>query len=504
MKIAGINSSQGFVQPHRISKPATLYPANAKQQESGIVNAAAVQNIAFHGLFRSAPDLSEKFKYGLQALDDTSILVVTSNEEYSNMMLERFSDSIDSPVIKKYTLLVEKKDLKDRDALESNFAVFKKNNDFYVLNLHHIFGLNVQNPKDSYDSDKHNIKPGKLKRLAVGEAIKTGELVFSPDKDKLIFNPPYKFMPEPAEKYLAVSSAIAKKEDLSAFNKRTVAAVNASAKKQVSSKKEITFADIGGLDDVIDTLKKFVIRPINYPKVFENIRLNKGILLYGPPRCGKTILAKALAAETGANYKEINANQFKRSEVGASEASVRKAFEKLIADAPSIMFIDEIDAIAKARDGSSNARYDDSLVNQLLGCMSDLEKSNAPSFVVAATNMKELMEPALLASGRFGLQIEVPMPNLEGLKQIYDIHSKKLEFDSDVKIDELAPIMLQHKFNGSDVPEMISDSYFNALERLGMNAKMDAKTFGYDDLKSIRIAKQDLMKAIERIAKQKI
>ena len=73
-----------------------------------------------------------------------------------------------------------------------------------------------------------------------------------------------------------------------------------------------------------------------------------------------------------------------------------------------------------------------------------------------------------------------------------------------MKIDELAPIMLQHKFNGSDVPEMISDSYFNALERLGMNAKMDAKTFGYDDLKSIRIAKQDLMKAIERIAKQKI
>ncbi len=146
------------------------------------------------------------------------------------------------------------------------------------------------------------------------------------------------------------------------------------------------------MDDVIDKLKKYVVRPINYPQVYQNIRLNKGILLYGPPRCGKTMLGKVLANECDAKFYEYNANEFRSAQVGSSENNIREVFKKAMSNAPSITFIDEFDSIAKTRDGSSNARFDDSMVNQILGCMSDLEKSKAPAFIVAATNMKNLID----------------------------------------------------------------------------------------------------------------
>lgn len=319
------------------------------------------------------------------------------------------------------------------------------------------------------------------------------------EKPKFVFNPPYRYNPSNAEKYLKVKSITNLKE----FNKRTVTSLCTETNTS-DDKKVFTFADIGGLDEAIATLKKYVVRPINYPKVFENIRLNKGILLWGPPRCGKTLLGKALAYETGAKYREFNANEFKSAQVGASEASIRDVFQKAVADAPSITFIDEFDSIAKTRDGSSNARFDDPIVNQFLGCMSDLEKNKAPAFIVAATNMKNLIDPALLASGRFGLHIEIPMPNLEGLKQIFKIHSKNQPLFGDVSVDKLVTAMFENKFNGADVAEMITDAFFNAIERLGLHEKMDARTFGFEDLKKILISKADFEKALERLAKQKL
>ena len=144
------------------------------------------------------------------------------------------------------------------------------------------------------------------------------------------------------------------------------------------------------------------------------------------------------------------------------------------------------------------------MVNQLLGCMSELEKTKAPAFIVAATNMKSLIDKALLATGRFGLHLEIPMPNLEGIKQIFKIHSKNQPIEKSIPITEIIKKMFDNKFNGSDVAEAVTDSYFNAIERMGMNKKMDAKTFCYNDLKEIMINKDDLLKAVERIIKQKL
>ena len=454
-------------------------------------------NMVFRGIFGS-PDVSEKFRYGLEALDEHSLLVVTSNEEIADMILSQNSDKIDTPILKKYTLNVEKKDLKNKITLDSDFVIFKKQDKFFIMGVGNLFPLTVQRPKEDFDSDKHQFKAGLVKELRAGEEIRTGELLWG-EKPKFVSNPPYKYNPSNAEKYLKVKSITNLKE----FNKRTVTSLCTETNTS-DDKKVFTFADIGGLDEAIATLKKYVVRPINYPKVFENIRLNKGILLWGPPRCGKTLLGKALASETGAKYREFNANEFKSAQVGASEASIRDVFQKAMADAPSITFIDEFDSIAKTRDGSSNARFDDPIVNQFLGCMSDLEKSKAPAFIVAATNMKNLIDPALLASGRFGLHIEIPMPNLEGLKQIFKIHSKNQPLFGDVSVDKLVTAMFENKFNGADVAEMITDAFFNAIERLGLHEKMDARTFGFEDLKKILISNADFEKALERLAKQKL
>ena len=489
MKVGAVGINCGYYNKSR----------NIKQNRNHIINTNRVDRVSFKGFFNSEPDLSTRFQYGLEALDDKSVLVVTSNEKSSNTMLEFYADKIDIPVMKKYTLLVKKGELKNRDQLEANFAVFKKDNDYNILSLseNKLIGMLVASPKDEYDA-KNNIFSGDKKVLKDGCAISTGELFYS-GPPKLLFNIPRSYNKTNAERYLTVSSVNEYKD----LNKRTIAVLN-DPTKDGAQKTAFHFSDIGGLDNVIETLKKYVVRPINYPQVFENIRLNKGILLWGPPRCGKTLLGKALANEADAKYSEYNANEFKSAAIGASEASIRKMFKKAVANAPSITFIDEIDSIAKKRDGSSNARFDDPMVNQFLGCMSDLEKTKVPAFIIAATNRKDLLDPALVASGRFGLHLEVPMPDEKGLKQIFNIHIKNKQVMDEVSVDELVRMMASHKFNGSDVAEAITNAYFNALERLGMFGKMDNKTFTYADLQKIAISKEDFHLAMQKIVRQKI
>ncbi len=466
------------------------------------VNRSKVCKTGFRGLFsKNEPDLSRRFHYGLEALDGQTILVVTSDENSSNMMLELFADRIDIPVMKKYTLLVKEGELKDREALDSNFAVFKRDNNYYLLSLsdHLLRKMLVDFPGDGYNKD-NIIKGGEIKRLTDGHVLHTGELVWrtSGESEKFVFAAPKGFNTLNADKYLDVKT-INNIEDL---NKRTLKLLN-SEQVQQSESKGITFKDIGGLDDAIETLKKYVVRPINCPQIYENIRLNKGVLLYGPPRCGKTLLGKALANEVNASYAEYNANEFKSSSVGESERNIREVFNQAISNAPSITFIDEFDSIAKTRDGSSNARFDDPMVNQFLGCMSNLEKCAVPAFIIAATNMKKLIDPALLATGRFGLHIEVPLPNLEGLKQIFKIHTRKQKLAEDVNINEIAKTMFEHKFSGSDAAEVVTDAFFNVLERTGLNAKIDNKTVNYSDMKNLSLSKTDFIKAIQRLISQK-
>lgn len=476
---------------------------SVKDASSGDVVAA--QNIAFHGLFDHTPDLSKRFQYGMEALNENSLFIVTSDETDSNRKLRELSSKIPIPVTDTYTLVVKDEELKNNRSLDCNFAIFKQDKDYYVLPLGFIRSLLIRKPNEKFDAKKHCVYNGDIKRLNKNEVIETGESLslFNDEKHKFIFQPPYNYNPDKAKKYLIHKTTTTTPGYIERFNKNSISTLTTASKTQNANKtKYYNFSDIGGLDDVITELRKFVIRPVRYPEVFENIRLNKGILLYGPPRCGKTLLGKALANEAELRFCYKNANEFKSGTVGSSEGSVRAIFTELTKE-PGILFIDEFDAIAKSRDGSSNARYDDSLVNQLLGCMSDLEKSDTISFVIAATNKKDLLDNAMTASGRFGLHLNIPMPDEKALESIFNIHSKGKNFDDNVSLPEFIQHMKNCEFNGSDVAELITLGYFNALERLGINEKMDAGTFCTKDLQTIKIASDDLHKALKKITSQK-
>lgn len=468
--------------------------------------AQAVSAPTFKALF-GKPSSQDLFDYGVQALDDTSMLIVTKDREKAEFSLGSYKDKIDIPVMKTYILDITKDlDKAWYESSDSDVAIFKKGEDYYAMVLGFCAAVYIREPRKEASKDDI-VSAGNVKKLTNGMVLelKGWSAVGEREKRFVYFNKPKLVDKTRAEKYLEVRTYMDSAEKIKAHNNAAIMSMikPKTQKAKKSTKKEFTFADVGGLDNIIADLRKYVIRPLKYPQVFENIRLNKGILLYGPPRCGKTLIGQALANEAGIKFAYRNANEFKTAKVGESEASVRNAFEQMMAE-PCILFIDEIDGIAKERDGSSNARYDDSLVNQLLGSMSDLEKSDTMSFVIGATNKRELMDKAFLASGRFGLQLEVPMPNEEALGQIYDIHSKKQRFADDVQKPEIVKMMFENSFNGSDVAEMISVGFFNALERLGMNAKMDLGTFTRSDLEKIKVAKEDLVLAIKNISKQKI
>lgn len=476
------------------------YKSVAVQQKR---TAQAVSAPSFKALW-GKPDSQELFDYGIQALDGTSLFIVTKDKERTELSLQRHKDKIDIPVMKTYILNITKElDKNWYDSSNSDVAIFKKGEDYYAMPIGFLNSIYIYSGKKGTKDDI--IQEGNIKKLTPETVLDLRAWeIGNHDISKVYFNRPKVVDKSKAEKYLEVRTYMDSAEKIRAHNNSAIMSmIKPQVQKNKSVKKEFTFADVGGLDNIIEDLKKYVIRPLKYPQVYENIRLNKGILLYGPPRCGKTLIGQALANEAGIDFRYCNGNEFKHPHVGESEGLVRNAFEKLMAK-PSILFIDEIDAVAKEREGSSTSRHDDSLANQLLGSMSDLEKTDTTSFVIGATNKRELLDKAFLASGRFGLQLEVPMPNEEALGQIYDIHSQKQVFADDVKKQEIVKMMFENTFNGSDVAEMISVGFFNALERLGMNAKMDLGTFSLADLKSIKVAKEDLVLAIKNISKQKI
>lgn len=464
-------------------------------------NTIPVKSTSFQGLFSKS--WQDKFNDGIAALDENSVFIFTTENErlWAEPNFNQRAENINIPVFKTYTLVASKEEL-PRTEMNPSFAIFKKDNRYYIMDINTTGGLHAGRNLSNYDKTRFNA--GEIRELNRGDKIAVYEELFDESKSVIFeFNPPKQYNPKEAEKYMTVKNRFADQKAIGTFNKSTVSIFSRPKDKTDSIERKFTFEDIGGLDEQIEELRKYVIRPVNYPDVYKNVRLNKGILLYGPPRCGKTLLGKALAQESGIKFIYKNANEFKTSAVGGSEENVRKAFN-IINENPGILFIDEFDAIGKHRDGSSNARYDDAVANQLLGCMSDLEKSYTNSFVIAATNRKDLIDEAFLASGRFGLHMEVPMPNEAALGSIYDIHSKNQPLDEAIKKPVIVKMMFDKKFNGSDVAEMFTIGYFNSLERLGMNKKMDARIFNANDMHNIKVIAEDLVDAITKISSQKI
>lgn len=261
-------------------------------------------------------------------------------------------------------------------------------------------------------------------------------------------------------------------------------------------------ADVGGMDEVIKELKKNILYPIKNPELYANRKINHGIILYGPPGTGKTFLAKCLANDANASYFEVNAGSLRGGLVGQTEANWRKLFQEAIDNQPSIILVDECDAVFKTR--SSLQPYAADELNQILGLISNLEKSNDQVFVISTTNKPELLDDAVLRAGRLGKQIKIAAPDVEGLKDIFGKQIKNIKIDENFNKDKFAEKLYQANLTGADTNQVIDNAYDIAFERLGIFEKMESPDFNPDEVKDIVLNAEDFEKGLQKHLEQNI
>ena len=238
----------------------------------------------------------------------------------------------------------------------------------------------------------------------------------------------------------------------------------------------ITWDDIGGMEQTKEELKEAIEWPIKNPAAFKRmgIRAPRGILLYGPPGTGKTLLAKAVARESEANFIQIKGPSLLSMWVGKSEEGVRKVFERARQVAPCVIFFDEIDALASKRGLEMGTKVTERVLNQLLAEMDGLDELKDVT-VIGATNRPDMLDPALLRPGRFDRVILADVPDEHSRKQILKVHTRNTPLDSHVNLDEL--VKMTDGFVGADIEALVREAALNALRKDGNATIVSRKDF---------------------------
>lgn len=238
------------------------------------------------------------------------------------------------------------------------------------------------------------------------------------------------------------------------------------AAAEVLKKPAVTYADIGGLDDVIEQLKETVEYPLTRPHVFKRLGVTppKGVLLRGRPGTGKTMLAKAVANATNATFIRLVASELVQKFIGEGSRRVHEVFQLAKEKAPSIVFIDEIDAVAAKRtdDGTSSNREVERTLMQLLAELDGFE-ARGDVRIVAATNRADILDPAILRPGRFDRVIDVPLPTPEGVQAIFAIHTRGMQLDADVDAPQL--IAKLKAVSGADIQAICTEAGMRAVRQ---------------------------------------
>jgi transitional endoplasmic reticulum ATPase len=259
----------------------------------------------------------------------------------------------------------------------------------------------------------------------------------------------------------------------------------------------ISYEDIGGLKRELHRIREIVELPLRYPEVFERLGIDppKGVLLHGPPGCGKTLIARAVAHETDARFFAVNGPEIVHKFYGESEAHLRKIFEDATRQAPSIIFLDEIDAIAPQREkvvGDVEKR----VVAQLLALMDGLAKRQNV-IVIAATNLPNALDPALRRPGRFDREIAISIPDRDGRREILEIHSRGMPLAADVQLAHLANIT--HGFVGADLMALCREAAMICLRRLLPEIDFASKNIPYERLRTLEVKMTDFEGALREI-----
>ncbi len=260
-----------------------------------------------------------------------------------------------------------------------------------------------------------------------------------------------------------------------------------------------TWKDVGGLDEVKRQLREVVEMPLDNPESYKRlgVRPAKGVLLYGPPGTGKTLLAKAVATESKANFISIKGPEIMSKWLGESEKAVRQAFKKAKQVAPSVVFLDEIDAIAPKRGSSSDTNVTERIVNQLLTSIDGLESLEGVT-VIAATNRPDIVDPALLRPGRFDRLMLIPPPDQEGRLSILRVHTRNMPL-LDVDLESIAA--RTDGYVGADLENLCREAAMVAL-RLNRNADVVEGKHFEAALKNIKPSlSKDILKEYENMGK---
>ncbi len=259
---------------------------------------------------------------------------------------------------------------------------------------------------------------------------------------------------------------------------------------------DVTWDDVGGLDDTKERLRETIQWPLDYPEVFEAMDMEaaKGVLMYGPPGTGKTLLAKAVANEAQSNFISIKGPELLNKYVGESEKGVREIFEKARSNAPTVIFFDEIDSIAGERGrGQTDSGVGERVVSQLLTELDGLEELE-DVVVIATTNRPDLIDSALLRPGRLDRHVHVPVPNEEGRKKIFEVHTRDKPLADAVDLDWLAAET--QGYVGADIEAVCREASM-AASREFINS-VDPEEMG-DTIENVRISKDHFEHALEEV-----
>ncbi len=268
--------------------------------------------------------------------------------------------------------------------------------------------------------------------------------------------------------------------------------------KEIAGVPQVTYEDIGGLKDEVRKVREMIEIPLKHPELFERLGIEppKGVLLHGPPGTGKTLLAKAVANESDANFISIQGPEIISKFVGEAEERIRQIFKQAQENAPTIIFIDEIDAIAPKR-GEVTGEVEKRVVAQLLASMDGLQ-ARGNVVVIAATNRVNALDEALRRPGRFDREIELGVPDRKGRKEILQIHTRNMPLGKDVDLDRLADIT--HGYVGADLQALAKEAAMKTLRRLIPKMNLEGEEgIPPEILDNLKVTKDDFMNAFREI-----
>ena len=283
--------------------------------------------------------------------------------------------------------------------------------------------------------------------------------------------------------------------EITAFTKLKIA--ERPAKEGEAKIPRVSYEDIGGLGDEVAKVREMIELPLRHPELFDRLGVEapKGVLLHGPPGTGKTLLAKAVASETNANFHAISGPEIMSKFYGQSEENLREIFTQAQENAPSIIFIDEIDSIAPKRD-EVTGEVERRVVAQLLSLMDGLQ-ARGKVVVIGATNRPNSLDPAIRRPGRFDREIEIGIPDRDGRLEVLQVHARNVPLAKDVDLKELAGIT--HGYVGADLAALVKEAAMRSLRRALPSIDLEVDEIPVEVLRKLEVTRDDFIQAFREM-----